>query len=73
MKLYVATFKNARGRYLVERAGNGYEGQKIHDARQEKYGNKPDSETGLYLGEMWRWHATEDLKSLKEFTPKAAR
>jgi hypothetical protein len=65
---YIARFKHAPGRYLVEHEGGGsYGGQKIMNRRQEKYGNHPDPATGLYLHEMYRCFSTSELISIKPF------
>lgn len=71
-QLYIATFKSATGRYLVEdlaqtwaEAGRAYGGQRIADARQEKYGNHPDPVSGLYLYESYRTFSASDLKSIR--------
>jgi hypothetical protein len=67
---YVARFRHAPGRYLVERDGTGFTGRRIHDRRQlTKHGNPPDPETGLWLNEMSGWYLASDLISLKPFTP----
>lgn len=71
-QLYIARFKWTKGRYLVTKdAGGGFGGQKILNARQEKYGNHPDPQSGLYLDEMYRSFSPNDVESLKAFTPKA--
>jgi len=61
---FIAKFSGCNGRYAVNRDGFGYEGQRVLDKRQEKYGNKPDSQ-GLYLDEMLRWFDGAQLLSLK--------
>jgi hypothetical protein len=67
---YIAKFRGAKGRYLVEREGAGYYGgQRIRDRRQEKYGNPPDAATGLYLDESYRSFSGHDLVTLKPFKP----
>ena len=63
--LFVATFKSAKGRYLVSFDGTGYAGQRIADSRQLKYGNPPDSQTGLWLNEMWRTFSSSDLLTIR--------
>ncbi len=44
--LFIAKLNNAKGRFLLsgEKGQGGFDGWKIHDARQAKYGNKPDLE-----------------------------
>lgn len=70
-KLFIAKFKRAKGRYLVQSDSDyavcGYEGQKILNKKQEKYGNKPDPQTGLYLDEMWRSFGCDEVTSIKPF------
>jgi hypothetical protein len=78
--LYVATFKNTKGRYLVWAemyAGSDevfcYSGQRIMDRRQlTKHGNPPDPETGLWLNEQYRVFSASELVSRKP-APKAKR
>lgn len=65
MKLYIARFKHAKGRYLVTTDGYGFQGQKIASARQERYGNKPDPVSGLYLYESHCMFGRDELVSLK--------
>lgn len=68
-KLFVAKFQGTKGRYLVTDEGGTYGGQKIRDARQEKYGNKPDEYTGLYLDENYRIFGKWEVVSIREFVP----
>lgn len=71
-RYFIARFAHAKGRYLVEReAGGYYGGQRIHDARQARYGNRPDPATGLYLNEMYRSFSASELVSIRPFTPPA--
>jgi hypothetical protein len=62
---YIATFKYSKWRWFVTETGGGYEGVRIHDARQLKYGNKPDAETGLFLGEQFGYFGHGEVKTLK--------
>jgi hypothetical protein len=66
---FIAKLKTAKGRFLLsgERGQGGFDGWKIHDARQAKYGNKPDPDTGLYLNEMHRYISESDIASIKPF------
>lgn len=64
--LYIAKFKNVPGKYLVSGdTGPGYQGQKILDARQEKFGNKPDSPSGFYLDEKSRMFSASEVESIE--------
>lgn len=67
MALFIARFKNVKGRFLVSDhdCPGGYGGQKILNARQEKYGNKPDPASGLYLDEMYRVFSASEVESIK--------
>lgn len=71
---YIAKLKHRTGRYLLsgEIGEGGFDAWKIHDARQAKYGNKPDAHTGLYLNEMHCYVSESDVQSLKPFVPAVA-
>jgi hypothetical protein len=70
---FVATFKGAKGRYLVTYDGGGYGGQRIADRRQLKHGNLPDPETGLWLYESYRSFSSYDLVTIRPFVRQASQ
>lgn len=74
---YIARFKYARGQYLVEREAYSYGGQRIIGGpdsvkgrkQWEAYHNPPDRETGIWLNEMYRSFAANELVSIRQAPP----